>query len=240
MQIKILLTTMKELLYDSSRKMSDLLTAEPGLILILQRVGIPLGVGDHSILQVCNRHNVNPDFFLLLCNIYTHEHYVPDRNRILSTPMQQLVPYLRLSHEYYVTKRLPHIERHLHHIAEHLPQRVAGVFMRFFEQYKREVSEHFAHEEEKVYPHVEALQQGSADTSYSIDTFIESHGNLEDKLSDLVQIIFKYLPETTAGEDAVDVVYDILQVSTDLNKHSLLEEKVLVPYVKYLEEEVKR
>ena len=231
---------MKELLYDSSRKMSDLLTAEPGLVMILQRVGIPLGVGNHSIEQVCRHHNVDPDFFLLLCNIYTHEHYVPERSRILSTPMNQLVPYLRLSHEYYTTKRLPHIERHLHHIAQSLPEKVAKVFIRFFEHYKHEVTEHFAHEEELVYPHVEALQRGNADTSYSMGTFIESHGNLEDKLNDLVQIIFKYLPEPATSDDAVDVVYDILQVSNDLNKHSLLEEKVLVPYVKYLEEEVQR
>ena len=57
-------------------------------------------------------------------------------------------------------------------------------------------------------------------------------------MSDLVQIIFKYLPETVTGEDAVDVVYDILLLSDDLNKHSLIEEKVLVPYVKHLEEVV--
>ena len=229
---------MKELLYDSSRKMSELITAEPGLVLILQRVGLALGFGDHSIGQVCAQHGVSADFFLLLCNIYTHEGYVPDRQRILSTPMGQLIPYLRLSHEYYVTKRLPHIERHLHHIAEHLPERVADVLMRFFEVYKREVAEHFAHEEQMVYPHVEALQRGEQDERYHIGDFVETHGNLEDKLSDLVQIIFKYLPEEATTDDAVDVVYDILQVSNDLNKHSLIEEKVLVPYVKHLEQEV--
>ena len=230
---------MKEILYDSSRKMSELITGNPGLVLILQRMGLAMGFGDKPIGQVCQERGVNADFFLLLCNIYIHEHYVPGPDRILATPMHQLVPYLRLSHDYYVAKRLPHIEQHLHHIAEHLPDRVATVLMRFFELYKREVAEHFAHEEQMVFPHVEALQNGVDDGSYTIDSFVKSHGNLEDKLSDLVQIIFKYLPEEATTDDAVDVVYDILQVSNDLNKHSLLEEKVLVPYVKHLEQEVR-
>ncbi|MBR6284316.1 MAG: hemerythrin domain-containing protein [Muribaculaceae bacterium] len=229
---------MKKLLYDSSMKMSELISAEPGLVLILQRVGLALGFGDKSIGTVCAQHGVDADFFLLLCNIYTHEGYVPERERILSTSMEPLVPYLRQSHDYYVTKRLPHIERHLHRIAEHVPERVATVLMRFFKLYMREVVEHFAHEEQMVYPHVEALQRGEHDSRYTIANFVEQHGNLEDKLSDLVQIIFKYLPEEATTDDAVDVVYDILQVSNDLNKHSLIEEKVLVPYVKHLEKEV--
>lgn len=231
---------MREILYDSKRKLSELVSEEPGVILILQRVGIPLGFGDSSISQVCDSHGVSADFFMLLCNIYSHEHYVPTTKRILATPMHQLVPYLRQSHDYYVSKRLPHIERHLHRIAENLPSRVAQVLIRFFELYKHEVIEHFAHEEKMVYPHVEALQTGKADDSYSISVFIDSHGNLEDKLSDLVQIIFKYLPESATSDDTVDVVYDILQLSEDLNKHSLIEEKVLVPYVKNLEEEMAR
>ncbi|MBQ7691001.1 MAG: hemerythrin domain-containing protein [Muribaculaceae bacterium] len=229
---------MKAIHYDSGRKMSELITAEPGLVLILQRMGLALGFGDKSIEQVCAQHGVSAEFFLLLCDIYTHEGFAPDRERILRTPMGQLVPYLRQSHDYYVLKRLPHIEHHLHHIAEHLSERVSTVLLRFFTLYKREVAEHFAHEEQLVFPHVERLQRGERDNTYRIDSFVEEHGDLEDKLSDLVQIIFKYLPEEATTDDAVDVVYDILQVSNDLNRHSVIEEKVLVPYVKQLEQEV--
>ena len=69
--------------------------------------------------------------------------------------------------------------------------------------------------------------------------FVDSHGNIEDKLGDLVQIIFKYLPESVTSDDTVDMVYDILQLSLDLNRHSLVEEKVMVPYVLHLERSVK-
>ena len=228
---------MKGALFNSSDKMSELIGSEPDLVHILQRLGMTLGFGNKSIDGVCLNHGVDTSFFLLVVNIYVSGS-VPSVEQILHTPLGGLLPYLRQSHSYYVDKRLPHIESHLHHIAEHLPERAATVFMRFFEEYKREVVEHFAHEEEKVFPHVEVLQSGRHDSQYTIDTFVESHGDLVDKLEDLLQIIFRYLPESASTDDAVDVVYDILQVKEDLSRHSLLEEKVLVPYVQHLERSV--
>jgi regulator of cell morphogenesis and NO signaling len=50
-----------------------------------------------------------------------------------------------------------------------------------------------------------------------------------------MQIIFKYLPGNVSQGDSIGVVFDIFQLSSDLHKHSLIEEKVLVPYVKLLE-----
>lgn len=228
---------MKEILFDRHGKMSEVLASAPGLVHILQRLGISLGFGDKSIDEVCRKNGVETQFFLLVVNIYVSGS-VPSVAQILDTPLGGLLPYLRKSHSYYVDKRLPHIESHLHHIAENLPERAAKVFVQFFEEYKREVVEHFAHEEEMVFPHVEALQIGRCESRYTIDTFVESHGNLVDKLEDLLQIIFKYLPERASTDDAVDVVYDILQVKEDLSRHSLLEEKVLVPYVQHLEKSV--
>jgi iron-sulfur cluster repair protein YtfE (RIC family) len=45
---------------------------------------------------------------------------------------------------------------------------------------KREVNEHFRHEEEQVFPHLEALQKGNSDNSYRIRTFVPEHSNIED------------------------------------------------------------
>ena len=39
----------------------------------------------------------------------------------------------------------------------------------------------------------------------------------------------------TTDDDAIDMIFDILQLSRDLRKHSLIEEKILGPYVKQLE-----
>jgi regulator of cell morphogenesis and NO signaling len=223
---------------DTTMKMSELITAHAELVMMLQRMGIALGFGDHSVGDVCRRHGVDPGFFLLISNVYSNAHYEPSAKEVTSTDMLGLVPYLRNSHDYYVHKRLPHIEHHLGRIVEHLPERVGAALTRFFEVYKTEVLDHFGHEEGTVFRHIEALQSGYSDSSYRMRDFVENHGNLEDKLSDLVQIIFKYLPESATSDDMVDVVYDILQLSLDLNRHSLVEEKVMVPYVMHLERSV--
>ncbi|MBR5102532.1 MAG: hemerythrin domain-containing protein, partial [Muribaculaceae bacterium] len=129
-----------------------------------------------------------------------------------------------------------HIEEHLEHIANMLPNKKAKLaFTSFFQAYREEVMEHFNYEEVNVYPYIESLQQNSDDRSYNIDTFLNSHGNLQETLNDLTQIIFKYLPQNDASDDAIDVIFDILQFSQDLYKHSLIEERVLAPYVKLLE-----
>ena len=130
---------------------------------------------------------------------------------------------------------------------------------RFFAAYLEEVREHFEHEETTVYPHIGRLVNHESGDNFMIKSYLDTHDSLEDKLSDLVQIIFKYLPasphqegyhtppvspsilegelatSSNSDDDSIDMVFDILQLSHDLRKHSLIEEKILGPYVKHLE-----
>jgi transcriptional regulator, luxR family domain protein len=76
---------------------------------------------------------------------------------------------------------------------------------------------------------------GEVHESYHIRDFAEVHSNIEDKLNDLTQIIFKYLPANASPKESIELVFDIFQLSTDLNKHTLIEDKILVPYVEMLE-----
>ena len=109
-----------------------------------------------------------------------------------------------------------------------------------FNAYLDEVRQHFIREEETVYPYINQLLNHESDNDFTIKEFLDSHGNLEEKLSDLVQIIFKYLPHETSDDDAIDMIFDILLLSRDLRKHSLIEDKILGPYVKQLEKTAQR
>ncbi len=166
--ISTMKTNMKSRLFSSDSRLSDLITAHPSLLSLLTRLGLSLGFGDRSIADVCDASGVDTDFFLLICNVYTFNNYVPSTAAILGTDMTGLVPYLEKSHRYYVDKRLPHIERHLDAIACQLQGRIGQVFISFFIQYKQEVETHFSHEEQDVFPHIQALMGGQRDTTYSI------------------------------------------------------------------------
>jgi regulator of cell morphogenesis and NO signaling len=230
---------MNDDLFDWKSKLTDMTTVNPNIVLMLPRFGLSLGFGDRSVNDVCGRQGVDTDFFLLICNVYSFDDYIPSQDKIISTDMKQLVPYLEKSHNYYFEKRLPHIERHIERIASNLEEKTSRVFKVFFADYKNEVIEHFNYEEKYVYPHIERLLNGVNDNDYRISTYLSAHSNVDEKLDDLRQIISKYLPETASSDDAIDVIYDILQLSHDLKKHSLIEEKILVPYVKHLEKKVK-
>ena len=215
--------------------MSDLITAHPSLLSLLSRLGISLGFGDRSIADVCEDSGVDTAFFLLICNVYTFNNYVPSTAAILGTDMTGLVPYLEKSHKYYVEKRLPHIECHLDAIAQKLNARIGRVFISFFKEYKEDVETHFMHEERDVFPHIRGLMAGNRDATYSIGEFIDTHSDIEGKLDDLLNIVFKYLPPQVDDDNVLDVVDDILRLSEDLKKHTFIEEKIMVPLVKHLE-----
>jgi regulator of cell morphogenesis and NO signaling len=226
---------MKSRLFLRDSRLSDLITAHPSLLTLLPRLGVSLGFGDRSIADVCDDSGVDTDFFLLICNVYTFNNYIPSTAAILGTDMTGLVPYLEKSHRYYVDKRLPHIERHLDAIAQKLSGRIGQVFISFFKEYKQDVEEHFKHEESKVFPHIRALMAGERDTTYKMADFLHSHSDIEGKLSDLLNIVFKYIPPQVDDDNVLDVVYDILRLSEDLKKHTFIEEKIMVPLVKHLE-----
>jgi regulator of cell morphogenesis and NO signaling len=229
---------MDKILFSGKMKLADLISANHSLIYMLPRFGIPLGFGDKSVTEVCARYNVPADFFLLICNVYSFDSCLPDEKEVVSTDMSRLVPYLTASHRYYLKERLPHIEQHLNCIADNMNVKYGIVLKRFFAGYKNEVSEHFLYEEDTVFPYIEDLIADKQRGTYRIHDFEKAHSDIEDKLNDLMQIIFKYLPENVPQEDAIEVVFDIFQLTSDLHKHSLIEEKVLVPYVKLLEKKL--
>ena len=224
--------------YNGDSRMADIITRHVELIEMLPRFGISLGFGDLTVNEVCKKWNVDVDFFLLICNVYSFRDFVPTDDVVNNTDMTQLVPYLKASHSYYVSKRLPHIQGHLHHIAEKLPHKVASVFLRFFELYKNEVEAHFRSEETTLFPLIQKIVSGEHDAGLHISSFNDVHQDIEDKLQDLTQIIFKYLPETIADDDTTDVVTDLLLLARDLHKHSLIEEKILVPFVRHLGKDI--
>ena len=226
---------MDKILFSGKMKLADLISANHNLIFTLPRLGIPLGFGDKSVAEVCAKYNVPVDFFLLVCNVYTFDCYVPDKESVVVTDMRLLIPYLRASHNYYLRERLPHIEQHLDSIADKAEKKYGMMLKRFFEEYKNEVSEHFVYEEQVVFPYLESIIFDKANSAYHIKDYEEVHSNIEDKLNDLLQIIFKYLPGDISPEDSVGVVFDIFQLSSDLHKHTLIEERILVPYVEFLE-----
>ena len=71
--------------------------------------------------------------------------------------------------------------------------------------------------------------------SYRIKDFEENHSNIEEKLQDLKNIVIKYLPESASQQSRINVLNEIFKIEDDLNKHSIIENKILIPLVSKFE-----
>lgn len=220
--LQSIMTVSKRTLFTSRMKMADMVASNYDLILMLPRFGIPLGFGEKTVKEVCRDYGVDDNFFLTVCNIYTFDDYRPDAEEMSLIDNRLVAEHLRASHRYYIEERLPHLQHHLDHITERAGQS-GEILRKYYADYCREVREHVRHEERTL------SQLLSCSATQSLTHFMHSHDNIRDKLGDLTQIIYKYLPGDRLNEEMMELVFDILQLSRDLEKHAMIEELLLVP-----------
>lgn len=221
----------KHSLFSSSMKMADIILKNYALLTVLPRFGIQLGFGELSITEVCRRNGVNEQFFLLVSNVYTFDEYLPDEAGISTLDVESLITYLQRSHAYYTCTKIRSIEQQLEAMTDAHQERDSRIIRSFFDEYKNEILNHFAYEEQQVFPYIKAISSGGHVGDLKIDQYEQNHSNIEDKLSDLKNIIIKYLPEGYSSEVRNNVLLEIFLFEEELFKHTLIEEKILVPFV---------
>ena len=222
--------------FSKDTKFAELMTDDRRLLQLLPRFGIGLGFGNHSVEQVCQMNQVNTDLFLMICEIYSDSSFKPEKHELQHIDMGNLLSYLKASHLYYLDERFPHIEEHLQHIIDACGQKYGPMLSHFYDEYKQEVMRHIKYyEEEVVFPYVETLLDGRSTDSYKIDEFEHNHTNIQDTLDDMMNILLKYLPGDILPKERIEISHDIIELSDDLNRHSLIEERILIPCVESLE-----
>ena len=216
-------------MFTGRMKMADMIASNYDLILMLPRFGIPLGFGEKSVKEVCRDNGVDDNFFLTVCNIYTFDDYQPDDEELASIDNRMVVEHLQASHRYYIDDRLPHLESHLKYITIGVGEQQSAILRKYFADYCREVREHVRREEKALGSVMEHFSSEEPLCKAVTEHYQKSHDNIKDKLSDLTQIILKYIPGDRLNEEMMELVFDIMQLSRDLEKHALIEEMLLAP-----------
>ncbi len=222
-------------LFNKNQKLADVLNINPQLILMLPRFDIALGFGEKTIGEICEENNLPSDLFVMLCNVYTFDDYLPSEEEIKQMDGSALVKYLKASHDYYLHQRLTHIGKHLERIAEQAGN-IQAVLIKFFRDYKSEVKRHFVSEEKNVFPFI-LNDKDSAKISSYLSHAEKTHVDINTKLAELTNIIIKYLSPDILPNERISVWFDIAQLSKDLAKHAIIEEKILIPYLEFIGKE---
>ncbi len=213
--------------YQEQDLMSDLICENYTMLLVLSRFGISLGFGYKTIQEVCRDSNVDTRTFLAVVNLLINENRQAETEGI-SIPA--LLTYLRDSHNYFLNFRLPSIRQQLIEATKAENNDISMLIIRYFDEYAEEVKKHMMYEEEKVFPYIEQILAGGK-SKYDINIFSRQHDNIDQKLSELKNIIIKYFPVKNTNT-LNSVLFDIFSCSHDLASHNDVEDYLLVPSIR--------
>ena len=117
-------------LFSADMKLADVIHADYSLLLLLHRFGINLGFGDKTVRECCEANHVSCTLFLMICNVYSNEQYLPTEKEIegIGANVDQLIAYLKNSHSYYLENRMLSIQEQLKEISEGCEQQHQQIF----------------------------------------------------------------------------------------------------------------
>lgn len=191
-------------MYTAKDKMCDLMGSGAENILIVSRFGIPFGVGEQTIEEVCRAKGVHTDTFLSLIN------HKPSDNIDVET----LMIYLRNSHAYFLQQQFPRIRQELIEAISQVQthSRIPWLLIKLWDEYVEEVKVHIQHENNREFQLHE-----------------DDDEHVAAKISEVKNLLLKYYPTDAHNERLYSVMQDILQVEKDLAQHCTIEDDIVLP-----------
>ena len=207
-----------------------------GILQCLGSFGINLGFGNKTVRELCGDQGVDTFTFLAVVNFTINGYLGPDDVGRLSIPT--LMQYLRASHEYYLGFELPFIRKELCEAIDETDN-MAKLIVRLYDEYAHSILLHMKYEEKTVFPYVESLLDGKTMDNYDIETFSKHHGQTDQKLRELKNIIIKYLPTDGLRNNQLSAtLYDIYNCELWLAQHAEVEDHIFIPAIRNLEKKI--
>ena len=225
----------KNPLFTPQTKVADMLDQDHYLTDVLSRLGVSLGFGESTLGETAEQYGLDPDTLCLICNVYTFDRYEPDAITLSRGHITDVVKYIRNSHRSYLTTELVWLEQAIDKLIVPFNEKQKTVIWRFFNGYKDELEKHFAFEEEQVLPYIQDLLFGRDTKGFTISEFADNHSNIDEKLSDLKNLVMKTLPDSCDETLREQILRFLFYLQHDLACHTLVEDKILTPMAWYIE-----
>ena len=218
-------------------KMADLLDVNFSILGVFSRFGMSYGFGEATVKEVCDGMGIDPETFLIICKVYAFDGYRPSREQMEGACLEDIVRYLRLSHTYYLETMVPALAAAIEEMIAPCDDMHKKVIRKFFGDYKEELERHFDYEEKTVFPYVEAMIDSREREPYTIGEYEKNHSNVEEKLDDLKKLVTMYQPVQSRSQDCFRVLFYLYSLESDLERHTFIEDGILVPVVSRMEDE---
>lgn len=192
--------------------------ADNRVLQLVQRFGIPFGVGDKSIETICQENGVDCTTLLAVVNFAINGEY-QYTHKIDITTLRQ---YLENAHIYFMDFQLPRIRQLLLEAINlaGADNKVPLLIVRFYDEYVEEIRAHIQHENECAFEH------------HATD---DRH--IAAKAIELKNLIIKYYPHNDKQNQQNQeqnrllyaVLHDIYHFENELALHCAIEDEILLP-----------
>lgn len=225
-------------IFAATDKMASIVHSNYNVLPIINRLGVRLGLKDKTVAEVCESNSINTSFFLAIVNTYINSDYFPEEE-LQSFPPGLIVEYLQKTHKYYINYELLKIEGLLNKMLSDCVGECGNLKLihDFFRKYQVELTNHISEEENRVFPYVLKLIENKQrePKGYSILRFEKEHSNVDEKLSDLRNLIVKYIEPKYNDSFCNEFLIALDRFETDIKDHARIEDKILVPMVLKIE-----
>ncbi len=225
----------------SDMKMSDVLLSNFYFILMLEHFGINLAVQEKTVKEICSENSINPDIFLTFSNLFNGFIYEP-KSEYTFDDIQTILRYLKNCHSYYLDDKYPSLASDIAKLAKKNNSPEVKLLEKFFSEYLAELTTHLNYENETVFPYVINLYRSTVKNNsgvslgnYSVTEYKEHHDDIEEKLTDIKNLLVKYMPPKNDKKIRRSILLKLFELEHDLHIHSLIEDSILIPLVQKLE-----
>lgn len=144
--------------------------------------------------------------------------------------------FLRLSHEYYLDKKIPEIEQYINLIRKTNDSPEVRVLTLLFNDYKNHLAKHISFEEHHVFPLIRNIIESrsedkllcqSTQVRTQLVSFYLEHSDTEKDLIYIKELV-KRLNVKERGVSSV-LTNQLELLEADLKLHHILEEEILIP-----------
>jgi regulator of cell morphogenesis and NO signaling len=232
------------LVITATMSMANVVINDPRSLVLLPRFGIEFGFGDQTVEDICRSKGIDVNLFLLMVNTFLSPNYFPSKMlRYKESNLELLLVYLQKSHNYYLEVKIPKLHLHIEDFLSTAKHPAMLQLKAFFNEYIQEVREHISYEEQTAFPYIQLFISNNSDkaldSNYTITEFRKHHSDIEEKLSDLKNLLIKYLPPSSDSYLQVTILRELIDLENDLVNHARIEDKILIPIVEQLEQTLK-
>jgi len=219
--------------------LANLIDENPALLLMMEHFGLDPLVQDKNAEELCNESGIPLEVFLCIANLY-NGFIQPHPGQQSASGILSITRFLNNSHSYYKEEKYPEISGLIRNfMLENLAPETRLV-ERFFDEYFAEVTEHLDYEDKVVFPYIQALMREEdnsrpQDTRFSVEVYQDHHSDIESKLEDLKNLLLKHIPVHGDRLSRRRLLMSLYELESDLNIHTQIEDRILIPMVRNLE-----